>query len=299
KQFLLRRGEVVGLGVAVLLAAILILMGSRGFLAGSPQATANSLKAKSQQASQAIDNSTPPEDIQQVQPELLRSLDVGQIDPRQYQLVSAFVNAAGIEDTKRRNPEVLGPRDFEVKMFRAAYLGYLLSRDGRSIWVVQGEDIKGNINVPQNSAKVRFGAAGLGSMDAGGSADAGGDVMPAGQFAPGQAPGAPKRAAREMEHDKPGNNPNMKFAEQIYPRYVAVVSAAFPFKQQLENFRKAIDKKATLATLVAAINAGQVPFQFETLEIQRRVTLPSGRIENYTDQDEGWKSFDEQFKAFT
>lgn len=309
KQFLLQRGELLGLGVAVLLAAVLLLWGSKGFLAGSPGKTAQEILSKKQQAEQQLDSSTPPPDLAQVPSGLLRSVEVTAIDPQHYQLASTFITTTPQEDTKRRNPEVLRPKDFTVKYMRAPYLVYEISKDGTMITVLQGEGISGNAQGGALGPRLgmggpggRFGPPGGddgGSPDMGGPGGGGdlGQGGPAGAYGTAPIPGAYNRKSVQMEISKIGNNLNAKFAEQIAPYRVAMVSAAFPYKEQLENFRRALLRKGTMNDLLAGIASGQVPFQFVGFDIQRRVTLPNGRIKDFSDKDDGWKDFNDDFRG--
>lgn len=306
KQFLLQRGELLGLGVAVLLAAVLLLWGSKGFLAGSPGKTAQSIQTKKQEAERRLTDSKPPDKLAQVQPELLQSLNVERIDPQRYELVSSFITTTPQEDTKRRNPEVLRPKEFTVRVFRAPYLIYQLSKDERYITVVLGEAIQGNLpQGPGLGGRLNMGGPGMrgfgpgGGDDSGGSPDIpGGGGDPGESYGPAQQPGGGyKRETRQMEVARIVSNANAKFAEQIAPYHVAVVSAAFPYKEQLENFRRALARKYTLNDLLAWIANGDVPFQFVGFDIQRRVTQPNGRIKDHTEKDEGWKDFNDDFKG--
>lgn len=315
KQFLLQRGELVGLGIAAFLGLVLVLMGSKGFLAGSPGRTASDIQAKSQEADQRINTSTPPADIEQVSPNLLTELVVTPVDPERFALASNLTFTTPVDDIKRRNPEVLSPRDFDVKFLRAAYHGYFLDKDENSIYVVVGENVNGGNQPGLSNPFLGGGRGGMGrgvgpaggddpgdSPDAGGGTGVGG-VGPGGELGGGGGAGmmgkppAPlKRKVVQMELKKIQLNKDAKFAEQIYPYQVAVVSAAFPYRQQLENFRKALVRKGTMNELYAAIASGKVPFQFAGFEIQRRVTLPSGRIEGFSEKDQGWKDFDKDFQ---
>ena len=307
KGFLIQRGELVGLGLAVLLAAVLLFTGSKGFFAGSASATAQSIEAKRLQASKTLEDSQPPANIGEVSNTLLRSLDDSKIDPTTYELVSPFVTSTPVEDTKRRNPEVMTLRDLSVIMLRAVFPGYLLTEDERQIAVVKGEGIATGVN--QNALGQRFGGRGgamsgfgPGGSDDGGPGDGGGagnigGTPPGGEFGKGETAGGLKRNHEMRDVEKLGNLQNAKFAEQIYPYHVAVVSGAFPFKQQLENFRRSLARKGTMNDLFAAIASNQVQFQFVGLDIQRRVTLPSGRVKDFNEKDQGWKDFNADFRG--
>lgn len=309
KSFLLNRGELLGLGLAVVLAAVFLMMGSKGFVTSGPGATVQSIQKKSQEATARIEQSTPPETLGQVSPELLRNLAVDELDPQRFRLAQNLFTTTPVEDTKRRNPEVLLARDFDVHMFRLPFLIYELSKDERTISVLSGDGVKGGgPNMPNLSTRMRVGVGvGIGpGDDSSGTSERGssgfgmGDISRPnpGEFAPGTMTGQPlKRDIKQMEIDKIGQN--VKLAEQISPYHVAVVSAAFPYKQQLENFRKALLRKGTMFDLYRAIGSGpgQIPFEFLGLDIERRVTLPSGRIDGHTERDQGWKDFNKEFQG--
>ena len=127
KQFLLHRGERIGLGIAVAIAALLLLWGSKGFLAGSPSTTANRIKNLSTAASQQLQNSEPPPTVEQVESELLSSLNVERIDPARYALASPLMRATIGEDTKRRNPDILAAA--AALMDRPVIVGFAAETD--------------------------------------------------------------------------------------------------------------------------------------------------------------------------
>jgi hypothetical protein len=81
----------------------------------------------------------------------------------------------------------------------------------------------------------------------------------------------------------------MKLAEDIYPMHIAVVTAAFPYRQQWEEFRRAL-RKRTMNDLIDLNQQGQAAFDFQGFEIWRRVLTPDGK------EKEGWSDYTERWQ---
>src|SRR5262249_54771650 len=90
--------------------------------------------------------------------------------------------------------------------------------------------------------------------------------------------------------DKIGNNPNERLAEQIIPLRMVVVTGTFPFKQQMEEFRRAL-KKHSLDELFAMINSEEASWKFENFAIERRVLYPDGR------EQTPWQPYDKELNS--
>ena len=75
-------------------------------------------------------------------------------------------------------------------------------------------------------------------------------------------------------------------AEQIYPVRMTIVTGTFPFRQQMEEFRRAL-KKRTLDELFGMINSDEAFWQFMGFKIQRRVLYPDGR------EKTGWQDYED------
>jgi hypothetical protein len=74
---------------------------------------------------------------------------------------------------------------------------------------------------------------------------------------------------------------------QLYPVRMAIVSAAFPLKEQLNEFRRAL-RRRSLGELAAMISSGDAIWEFRPPEIERRKFdrsgKPVGEWEKYSDQ---------------
>src|SRR5262249_9841243 len=81
---------------------------------------------------------------------------------------------------------------------------------------------------------------------------------------------------------------DIRLAEHIYPVHLAVVTASFPYRQQWEEFRRAL-RKRTMNDVFDLNQRGEAPFEFKGFEIQRRVLLPNGQVkQDWTDFTKTW-----------
>ncbi len=108
KQFLLEKGERVGLGVAVTLMVLMLIfslfMPSRGFFSGSPSKNAEVLESGSKQLQTALNTAQPePKDLPGQTAGQLIALDTERLMPQLYEALAWF------ESNRSDNP-AHGPR---------------------------------------------------------------------------------------------------------------------------------------------------------------------------------------------
>jgi hypothetical protein len=91
-----------------------------------------------------------------------------------------------------------------------------------------------------------------------------------------------------IDIDKLESRHDIRLAERIYPVHVAMITASFPYKQQWEEFRRAL-RKRTMNEVFDLNQRGEAPFEFKGFEIQRRVLLPNGQVkQDWTDYTKTW-----------
>jgi hypothetical protein len=133
KGFLLRKGEVLVMGVAGFFLALLLIWGvSKRTSAQDPTKIANDLKMKSQAVYTKIQSGTPDEtDAQALKlpPWLTTSNAFKPAHVPQFTQTGPLFDPTAQPNTKRENPGVLGLGEYQVDLTRAAMLGYDITPD--------------------------------------------------------------------------------------------------------------------------------------------------------------------------
>ncbi len=132
KELMLKHGQFVALGIGLLFLIPLVLLGlEKVFSSGRASANAKVLMDQNKRASDAIAQSHPPEDASKPPLEFLMDLKTTPIDPIPYDTVNPWFVPSTIEDTKRRNPEVLLASNFKPDLVRAAIESYITRPTGK------------------------------------------------------------------------------------------------------------------------------------------------------------------------
>jgi hypothetical protein len=307
KQFLLEKGERVGLGVAAGFMVLLLIFGLvNGLSGGSATGTQAELDKARTSAKNLIDTATPnPEDATKDAALLVAEVQFDPLDPDKYRVANNFFTPSSIEDTKRRNPEILAPTEFRAELARAQIPGAIISTSNKQVAVLTD---KSNAKRVSNLGGVgrRFGRMFGGR---GGMAGPGGGMPPGGMtggrmggmggMGPGGeggmggmgnmlAQGQPASSLEFVEFDKLEKRNDVRLAQTMYPQHMIVVTAAFPLMEQWKEFRRAL-RRRDLADLAALNAAGEAPFQFDGYDIERRVLYPDGREKTkWTDYTKDW-----------
>src|SRR5262245_12967615 len=118
KQFLLHHGERVGIGVAGCILALLLVFGvAKVFSAGSPGRTATEINTKRATAKNRIDTSPVDANAGAVDVKtIMTQVNFDPVDPDNYRPDYPFFTPSSVEDTKRRNPEILSPTEGRVDL---------------------------------------------------------------------------------------------------------------------------------------------------------------------------------------
>jgi hypothetical protein len=312
KQFLLQKGERVGLYVAAGLGALLLLLGLKSALGSSAGYNEQQLKAAISSAQSRMAR-TPSTDeaaeISRVDPKLDRSVkfDSVRVDP--FAETLAFFQPFLDDDTKRRAPKLLLPDEFKTAVARAQARSYILSSDRSKIMVLVGAGGEKGSSAMQRAggALVRGGRMGMGGPGGsgmgppggsgggppggsgggppGGSGGGSGGGPPGGGegrygqmsgFRPpmggsemmgaglGGAGGTAKGEAKMVKVDELDSLSDARLAEDILPLRMAIIVGTFPYKQQLEEYRKAL----RFDNVESLLGAGLEP-QFAGFEVER------------------------------
>jgi hypothetical protein len=177
KNFLLQKGEKVGLGVGAGIMLLMLVFGLNGFWRWSPGANAKTLNDKTEQARRLIASNTP-RDMKQfeVDSSMLVASSLPTADADKYREVTPLFVPFAPEDSKRREPKILGPSEIEGFTTVAMVKSYMLDTDSKpwKIMVLRGENIKANKNQNRFAGNVQGMMAGMKGMPGGGMGGMGG-----------------------------------------------------------------------------------------------------------------------------
>ncbi len=147
KNFLLQKGEKVGLGVGVAVLLLMGFFGVKGVFSGSPSHNAKELNDRTKRANDLLVNNKPTNmDEFKVDPSIKVASTLPPVDREQFQeLASMFVPFAP-EDNKRRQPKIEQPVEMTPTVALAQVRVFSFQDDGKRIGVLRGEDVKGDKN---------------------------------------------------------------------------------------------------------------------------------------------------------
>jgi hypothetical protein len=207
KQFLLQRGEQVGLGVALAIMALMVTCGlfwpGNGLFGPSASANADDLKKKNDQASNYLRNNRPSEQelekLSKADPKLMAQAKFKPEDADDFRVYNNPIFLGDkIDDRKRRSPTVKAPVEFRWAIARPQVRSHIFSKkgDAPAILVLKGGNASAGGAAPgatppggdENarkfySTKQRGGAGGMMPPMMGGGGmygGAGGSPMPGG-----------------------------------------------------------------------------------------------------------------------
>jgi hypothetical protein len=286
KQFLLQKGEWLGLGFALVIMLPVLGIGMMKILGSpSPMSNALALEKLTRDADQRIQNAKPSDDADKPPKEFFTELTYAAVNPDAYSTPTPWIVPSTIEDTKRRSPEILPPGDFRIDIVRGAMKGHIISPDGKRVVVlkdlpaviIRDRKTKKNIKLTPEKLSGASGYAGSRpSMPGGPGGERGGPIGPAYGAAP-SAGGLTLPSTTLVDIDKLDTSQNIRLAEDIYPVRMAVVTGSFPFKQQMEEFRRAL-KRHSLEELFSMFSSEEAKWEFHNFRIQRRALYPDGRL---------------------
>jgi hypothetical protein len=300
KQFMLEKGERVGLGVALTLMVLMLIlslfMPSSGFFSGSPSAKAKPLEEGSKQLTNALNTRQPSEkDLPDKDPQSrLIALDTERLKSDPYETTRGFFEPNRSDNPTRRPPDVLLVVEAAAEPARLPIDTYIFNRDFTKITVLQDKgDKKGgnaggmgrNMNMMQRMMQ-RSGMQGQMGSGAGGRG-----MMPGGmQGMFGRFGGSVQGAEEKPEYDAKQvplteESSQSHLARQVRPAHMVIVEASFPYKAQLDQFKEKLrlpDINAVLnETVEYETKEGKeqlAAFRFVGVEVQRQELDAYGNV---------------------
>jgi hypothetical protein len=304
KDFLLQKGERLAMGIALFVMIVLIGTGAwSGFSCASPSETAREIREKADRIQTAI-RTGPAASPADIDPLLLEKLSNDPVDAVAYATATPNFIASGLEDTKRMAPTVLAPVQFDTRPKHVQVMNYYVNMAGDKIrvGVLVPKDKKDDKGMDvQKYMTSRYGrnmdprlVAYYQQMAQAYQQQL--RMMEQMQKARAQAMGTqPEFTAKpewSLEFFEAGKVPNgAKMATTVQPYRMVIVSAAFPYKQQLEAFIRALKVDDSnkpigkIADLYAAAKDGLMP-RFTKILVRRRAFDAFGKeVEKWTEID--------------
>jgi hypothetical protein len=296
KQFMLQKGEWVGLGIAAVIMLPVLGLGMMKILTSrNPASNAQGLEQMTKSVEQLIKDAKPPADAAEPPKEFFTNVTYDPVDPVAYNTPVNWFIPSTLEDTRRRSPEILPPGEFHADVVRAGMMRHILDASGKRVMVLSQKPL---LVVRDRKTKKIYKLdqklAGAGSSYGRGMPPG----VPGGERggpsgAPGMSPGVGTGGLASTSYqdiEKVGTSQDVRLAEEIYPLRMVVVNGTFPFRQQMEEFRRAL-KKHSLEELFAVLGTEEANWQFLGFKIQRHVLYPDGR------EKTPWQDYDAELNA--
>jgi hypothetical protein len=311
KQFMLEKGERVGLGVALFLMVLLIIvslfMPARGFFSGSPKEKAAVLEKSAASVQSQLRSSLPSDADKPGDPKVTMTAvkEFNPITGQDYTTAFAGLFApTQLGPQKRHQPDVLPIKlgnavvthnQIDAIMMRVQNDGkimvYLLD-DADARGARGGGGLPGLFGSGRGGGKMPPGMPGAGrGQGMGGSSGAGrfmgggsGGMAPGGLAGLGGMEGKKDMKLRAVPLDKLREESNPHYAEQVLPLRAAIVAAAFPYGAQLEEFRDKLRLSSTGQVLgefsgETDADGNNLPaFRFLGVDVERAEVGPDGKL---------------------
>lgn len=293
KQLMLQKGEKIGLYVGLGVMALLLLFGGISSVkSDSPASVASVIQGKATAVLNHIDND-PAKSAEDISPEMKEKVTAPSVPPEKFPIKSPYYITNSMEDAKRRNPDVLKPDEFQTDLIRASVRFYDVITEGGKVKIGK---LVAQEKVAENKAKVptrrelymqrlqeyykRMGV----QLP---TPPQNSNMMSSRQLA-NLAKDSGEESKYRLEHVpiEQVDPTKEKLAITMYPARTVVVSASFPFKAQLEAYRRAL-RLPTLKDLLSEKEKDSVPV-FLGINVQRRVVKPNTQMK----EEEGWEDLD-------
>jgi hypothetical protein len=273
KKFLLEKGERVGLVAAAGVTVLLVGLGAyAGLTPDSPRVTSEDIRAKAATIESKL--STGPA----IHPEGLDSsivvdVDKKVVDARNFLYTTDLSIDEGREDKGWVNPRVVEPQEYQVDVIRAQVRNFIVS--------FQGDKPKIGVLVPKEKPKETPAEANARKLQEA----RGAWIKSRYPYAsPQQIATWLQQMSGNMESSAPDkyklefvdageNVKGGKFAQTVHPARMVIISASFPYKEQLNNYMRALGRKNSLRELIAEKDL--LP-RFDSGKVRRRVVTPDG-----------------------
>ncbi len=134
KQFLMDRGERIGLytagGLAVLFIFGSLVWPGKALFNASPKENTNVLLSKAKEKTSQVQTLTPTADeeakLRFVDPQLQKQAATVALDPTGYRLTAELFAPRDVQSSKRHNPDVFGPEEFQFEVVPAQLSTYII-----------------------------------------------------------------------------------------------------------------------------------------------------------------------------
>ncbi len=294
QKFFLDHGEQVGLGIAVTLTVLFLVLGTVYAVgSGSPQDNADPIEKQTARVNHELQVNQPPAGYDKVSPEVMASLKQKTANPNEGTLTQDLFVVTPAESNKRSNPTVLDPnKDFKVALARVQVPVIITNGNGKEVKVATLKDAKGNAATNQG-AKGNMSNYGKGpkpppgyggGMPGSGRGNRGrggmsGPGMPGMGGPPGGAGGGGGDDTTTYQitwipADKIDDN--VKLAEAIRPYRMAYIVASFPYRKQMEEVQKAL----RYPTLAAMVNDKDGKVDFAGFNVERQTYTLDGKLKD-------------------
>lgn len=315
KDFFLRYGERVGLWTAVAITGVMLVVGvfMNGLRADSADETATRIRGYGKSASQQLQNANPRAGAEDSPPRVAEASDIELIDPTALALAHPFYDASSPDDLKWRKPQLLAPTEFDASVVRVQVPSWYFSSDMEQIYIRKPKDASVKVdtkltenlktklgsNRPGTSQSVRqqyldylmkrrAAAAGLTAATPGTSGQPPSGVLPH-MTDPNQLKVVLDRDTSPQFELVPWEVSKLREisgepAKYVRPYVMAIVSGSFPYKQQMESFRKALHYSSVGEMLHDKVKDPTI--EFLGLNVQRRTLSLDGK------EQSGWQPID-------
>jgi hypothetical protein len=302
KQFMIEKGERVGLGVAGVVAVLLIgwflFWPGHGVFSKNPTELAADLDKKAKDAEVKLRNSQPgaadlPKDPDK--PPIDFAVFTLKAGEALYFTVAGWFHADPKTDSKRRNPELLTPDSGLASVELAQLQTYILSNNGKGLYVLKDDKNK-NTPTKTNPLQNLIGARGIGANQFG----QGRLMMPINNTLAAPEGVAPKKMEL-VPIEKLGDMANIKPAQTVRPLRMAVLALSFPYEAELKEYMRTLRLGSYNAVLgepseeVEEGQQGKLPaFRFLGVNVERRIVDVTGKplTNQHNRAKDGWEKID-------
>ncbi len=292
KQFLLDKGEQVGLGVALTLMVLMLILSlfrpGNGFLSGSPAAKAKELNNSTSQLETALTTSKPAEkDLPEKREGKLITLNTAYLLPDNY-ATEMWFEPLMKENKARRPPKIYNVEEAIASVVYIPIDTYLfrLEANPPSILILQDKNQRAGGGGPGAGGNNPFAALGRGmaGMMGGGSRGGMGGNSPMLRQQQSILGGANLGALNRLQGAADNTefqtrwiplddwNPQQVTAHQPFPVRMAIIAGSFPYKKQIEEHKARLRLKSTddvLNETVGEKDKQTAAFDFRGVEVER------------------------------
>jgi hypothetical protein len=302
KQYMLQKGEIVGLFAAGGLAVVFFLFMLVSIVrSASPSENKKKMLPEIDTVRTQLRDNVPNESEKPKNTQHDAFAQAAFNGPRSF---VQFFNPGPVADDKRGQPLIKLADEGKVAVVRIQARSYIFSKDLSKIMVLKDKEGGGGVPGRQGEIKNvrnRFGRGGIGDQPGSSDLPGGGTLRQPTQL---DGYGSQKKDLDTAMvpvatiEDTAGT----RLAETIRPVRAAIIVASFPYKDQLEEFRRALrmrsiadvlqegsfEKAAENQNFGEGATATLAAFRFSGVNVQRRVVDSEGKP--LVKKDDGWQT---------